>query len=114
MPRADVTVTITDAVVRVRAREATLSTVVRITPELPRPQSQPTLYIITIYFTNKNRNGRALRSARLPHPSRHKAKPRADVTVTTTDAGVRVRAREATPSTVGRSTPEQPRPQFSC
>lgn len=53
MPRADVTVTITDAVVRVRAREATLSTVVRITPELPRPQSQPTLYIITIYFTNK-------------------------------------------------------------
>lgn len=44
MPRADVTVTITDAVVRVRAREATLSTVVRITTELPRPQSQPTLY----------------------------------------------------------------------
>ena len=53
MPRADVTVTITDAVVRVRAREATLSTVVRIATELPRPQSQPTLYIITIYFTNK-------------------------------------------------------------
>ena len=52
MPRADVTVTITDAVVRVRARETTLSTVVRIATELPRPQSQPTLHII-IYFTNK-------------------------------------------------------------
>lgn len=63
MPRADVTVTITDAVVRVRAREATLSTVVRITTEKPSPQSQPTLYNNQTQI--QSRNGRVSRSTRL-------------------------------------------------
>lgn len=44
MPRADVTVTITGDVVRVRTRETAIEAVIRIAAEQPSPQSQPTLY----------------------------------------------------------------------
>ena len=44
MPRADVTVTITGVVVRVRTRETILRAVIRIAAEQPAPRSQPTLY----------------------------------------------------------------------
>lgn len=63
MPRADVTVTITGDVVRVRTRETAIEAVIRIAAEQPSPQSQPTLYNNQTQI--QPRNGRVSRSTRL-------------------------------------------------
>lgn len=63
MPRADVTVTITGDVVRVRTRETAIEAVIRIAAEQPSPQSQPTLYNNQTQI--QSRNGRVSRSTRL-------------------------------------------------
>ena len=112
MPRADVTVTITGDVVRVRTRETAIEAVIRIAAEQPSPQSQPTFIIIKHKFSR----GTVAFHAPPDYCSTlwHKAKPRADDTETITDAVVRGRAREATQSTAVRKATEPPRPQFSC
>ena len=67
MPRADVTVTITGVVVRVRTRETILRAVIRIAAEQPAPRSQPTLYDSYMLFIKAERSRFAL------HPIRHPA-----------------------------------------
>ena len=111
MPRADVTVTITGDVVRVRTRETAIEAVIRISAEQPSPQSQPTLYII---IKHKFSRGTVAFHAPPDYGSTlwHKAKPRAEGTVTTTGDVERGRTRETANEAVRRSAAEQPSPQL--
>ena len=110
MPRADVTVTITGDVVRVRTRDTAIEAVIRIAAEQPSPQSQPTFIIIKHKFSR----GTVAFHAPPDYCSTlwHKAKPRADATVTITGDDERVRTRETASEAAIRRAAEQQSPQL--